>query len=121
MGRKRKNITPSKLERRMKIAGTIFDRRVKITPEERFDIRRKRCDGASYYRLAKEYGVCHKTIMQICDPTMKNKPSEKSPKANEYLKGCRDYKRKLLIFNKVNLDNIIEKGTDQEFEIKFDF
>ena len=121
MGRKKKE-TFGKLERKFKIAGTLFDRRVKITPDEKMIIRQLRCDGKSYYSLAKEYGVHHKTIMRICDPSLITPPKNQNrEKARENLRNSREYKKKLLYFGKVNLENVIEKGTDKEFKTKFKF
>jgi hypothetical protein len=69
MAKKRKSTkrTVSGLARKMQIAGTEFDRRVKLTPDEKIEIRNLRCNGRSYYSLAIEYNVHHKTIMRVCD------------------------------------------------------
>jgi IS30 family transposase len=125
MAKKRKSTkkTVSGLARKMQIAGTEFDRRVKLTPDEKIEIRNLRCDGRSYYSLAKEYNVHHKTIMRVCDtdryPQLKTKYDPEKAKVN--FKNIITYKKKLIAFGKVDLKNIVEKGIDKEFETKFEF
>lgn len=54
---------------RVRIAGTKHDRRVKLTPEQKAEIRKLREDtGLSYNKIAKMYKVSKRTIMFVICP-----------------------------------------------------
>lgn len=57
---------PYKSEK-IKIAGTKHDRRVKLTPEDKVEIK-KNLLGLSQRELARKYGVSRRTIQFILDP-----------------------------------------------------
>ena len=57
---------PYKSEK-IKIAGTKYDRRIKLTPEQKEEIYQNPL-GLSQRALAKEYGVSRRTIQFILDP-----------------------------------------------------
>lgn len=57
---------PYKSEK-IKIAGTKNDRRIKLTPEQKEEIRLNR-GNLSQRKLAKEYGVSRRTVQFIIDP-----------------------------------------------------
>lgn len=58
---------PYKSEK-IKIAGTKYDRRIKLTPEQKEEIFENKL-GLSQRELAKEYGVSKRTIQFILDPS----------------------------------------------------
>lgn len=52
-----------------RIAGTRFDRRSKLTEEQKACIKLDReYDGTSYQKLAKKYKVSKRTIIFVCKP-----------------------------------------------------
>lgn len=58
---------PFKSER-ISIAGTVYDRRIKLTEAQREEIREKHSLGFSLRGLAREYHVDKQTIKNIVDP-----------------------------------------------------
>lgn len=59
---------PYKSEK-IKIEGTSHDRRIKLTPEQRIEIRRSHeILGTSYNALARMYGVSKRLIQFVCCP-----------------------------------------------------
>ncbi len=59
---------PYKSEK-IKIAGTKLDRRVKLTPEQRVEIRHEHeFGGKSYNALARMYSVSKRLVQFICCP-----------------------------------------------------
>ena len=54
---------------KIKIAGTKHDRRVKLTPEQRFEIRHMHeFLGTSYNSLARMYSVSKRLVQFVCCP-----------------------------------------------------
>lgn len=90
------------------------DRRFKLTDLEREEIKELYLTTIPYYRkLARMFGVDHKTIKNIVKPEYyqeqlklykTNKHSQRyynKNKHNKAIQSLRDYKRKLLIENKI--------------------
>jgi len=52
---------------KLNVQGTKYDKRVKLTPQDREEIKAK---GAGYgiRKMGREYGVCHRTIQFILYP-----------------------------------------------------
>lgn len=51
------------------IAGTSNDKRIKLSAQDKENIRKEyACGGTNYSRLAKKYGVTQRTIMLVCNP-----------------------------------------------------
>ena len=51
-----------------KIAGVNLDRRVKLSESDKILMRDFRKSGHSYNETAREFGVCKKTAMNVCNP-----------------------------------------------------
>lgn len=68
---------PYKSEK-LKIQGTMLDRRRKLTEEQKEEIRKKYSDGCVGQRpLAKEYGVSRKLIQIIVNPNIEAKNKQR--------------------------------------------
>lgn len=53
----------------LKIAGSIYDKRFKLTPEQRMEIIKEyKTEGTAKKALARKYGVSPKTIYNILNP-----------------------------------------------------
>lgn len=71
---------------KIKIAGTKYDRRIKLTPEQKEEIFQNK-DGLSQRALAKAYGVSRRTIQFILHP----KKLEENKKRREERGGWTQY------------------------------
>lgn len=104
---------PYKSEK-IKIANTQYDRRIKLTDEQREEIRQKYASGCVGMRpLAKEYNVSRGTIKFIVQPEKyerskalfreRRKDGRYTPskdEANKIARGRRKYKQKLYLEGK---------------------
>ena len=62
------------MEIKINIKNTQYDRRVKLTDEQREDIRYMHKEyGLSYNKLAKEFGVSKRCIQFVCNPEKEKK------------------------------------------------
>lgn len=109
---------PYKSER-IKIAGTQFDRRIKLTDEQKDLIRWLREEEQiSYNKLAAQFNVSKRLVMFICNPEKYEKSKEqfKQRKMEGRYKPCkkewaetvrehRKYKQELYLNNKITLEN----------------
>ena len=99
---------PSKVDR-MIIGDSKYDRRVKLTEEQKESIRREyEAGGTSYNKLAKKYNVSKRTIQFVIKPEKLQKAKEQfkerrkdgryynKDKRREYMRNHRDYKKELL-------------------------
>lgn len=91
---------------RRKIDGTIYDRRRKLTMEQREEIRRRYKKGRkpSQYDLANEYGVSQGAIRAVIVPGASNRKEPYHYTQEEKYrreKESRTYKHKLLIEGKI--------------------
>lgn len=89
-----------------KLVGTKHDKRVKLTPEQKEEIRENK-ECLSQRKLAKKYGVSRRTIQFILDPKKleenKKRRAERGgskiyydrEKHNDYMKTHRRYKQDL--------------------------
>ena len=90
------------------IKNTQYDRRVKLTDEQREDIRYMRKEyGLSYNKLAKEFGVSKRCIQFVCNPEDEKKCRERfkelrkdgryydKEKNTEYVRNTITYKQDL--------------------------
>lgn len=105
---------PYKSEK-IKIAGTKFDRRIKLTEEDKKEILRLRKEGYSQRKLARAFNVSRRLITYILDPQklVENKRRRKEAGGsmqyykNEYnskkIKETRRYKQKLFVDKKIKL------------------
>lgn len=81
---------PYKSEK-LKIEGTSYDRRVKLTTEQKNEIVRTRNEyGLSYNKLAKEFKVSKRLVYFICNP---DKLREHRERHKELRKDGRYYDR----------------------------
>lgn len=97
------------------LQGTIYDRRRRLTEEQKEDIRALReVDGLSTYRLAEMFGVSRRTIDFVLNPDrlekVKNQTSERARDgryrretsvATELSRRTREYKRQLKLEGKI--------------------
>lgn len=100
---------------RIKIEGTQYDRRRKLSEEDKENIRRiRKEDGFSYNRLAKMFGISKRLAMFICCPEKeqiareqfkeRRKDGRYAPtreERNEILKEHRHYKQQLYLEGKI--------------------
>ena len=100
---------------RTRIAGTEYDRRKKLTDEQKAEIYMLReVDGLSTYRLAEMFGVSRRTIDFVLNPDrlerVKAQTSERAKDgryrpdtatATENVRRTREYKRQLKIEGKI--------------------
>jgi hypothetical protein len=106
---------PYKSERIL-IERTDFDRRIKLTEEDRAQIKEIRENtGQSYGSIAKEFGVSKRLIIFICNPDVaeQNRQAHKErrkdgryydrDKWRDAMKEHRNYKQKLFIAGKIKL------------------
>ena len=106
---------PYKSEK-LKIAGTKYDRRVKLTPEQKEEIR-KNTQGLSQRKLAVMYEVSRRTIQFILDPEKQKENLKRKAerggysqyydkdKNAEYVREHRRYKQSLFINKELKLNN----------------
>ena len=106
---------PYKSEK-LKIAGTKYDRRVKLTPEQKEEIR-KNVQGLSQRKLAIMYEVSRRTIQFILDPEKQKENLKRKAerggysqyydkdKNAEYVREHRRYKQSLFINKELKLNN----------------
>lgn len=69
------------LSQKIKIQGTQYDRRRKLTEEDKAEIRAKyQAGGTSQRKLAREYGVSRRLIIFVLDPEKlkRNKEARKA-------------------------------------------
>lgn len=99
---------------KIKIAGSEFDRRKKITYEQKAEIIKKWQNGQSKHSLSREYNISRKMITILTDP---KRAEHFRQYANQYCKEHRAikeerakiqaehrrYKKKLFIDGKINL------------------
>ena len=97
------------------LQGTIYDRRRRLTEEQKEDIRELReIDGLSTYRLAAMFGVSRRTIDFVLNPDrlerVKAQTSERAKDgryrpdtatATENVRRTREYKRQLKMEGKI--------------------
>lgn len=109
---------PYKSER-IKIAGTQFDRRIKLTDEQKELMRWLREEGQiSYNKLATQFNVSKRLVMFICNPEKYEESKEQSkqrkregrykPYKKEWAETVREhrkYKQELYLNNKITLEN----------------
>ena len=103
---------PYKAEK-IKIEGTEFDRRIKLTDEQRQDIRELHSAGLAQRELARRYRVDRRLISFIVNPAgyeeNKKRRAERGgskvyyekEKHKNYIKSHRRYKQDLKISNKI--------------------
>lgn len=102
---------PYKSEK-IRLEGTSYDRRVKLSPDQKEYIRWLREEEKlSYNQLAKRFGVSKRLINFICDPEAYKKHKERYKELrkdgryydreahNESVKGMRRYKQELYVNN----------------------
>lgn len=115
---------PYKSEK-LKIAGTKYDRRVKLTPEQKEEIR-KNAQGLSQRKLAIMYEVSRRTIQFILDPEKQKENLKRKAerggysqyydkdKNAEYMREHRRYKQSLFINKELKLnDNEVKNNRSQ--------
>jgi transposase-like protein len=56
----------------------MYDRRRKLTDQQYDEIRERYAKGATVSSLAREYGVCNRTIHIICRPEVKELLNERA-------------------------------------------
>lgn len=109
---------PYKSER-IKIAGTQFDRRIKLTDEQKDLIRWLREEEQiSYNKLAVQFNVSKRLVMFICNPEKYEKSKEQfkqrtregryKPNKKEWAETIREYrkyKQELYLNNKIKFEN----------------
>lgn len=109
---------PYKSER-IKIAGTQFDRRIKLTEEQKELMRWLRDEEkVSYNKLAVQFKVSKRLVIFICNPEKYQEAKEhykirrkdgryKQDKENwaDVMKEHRRYKQELYLNNKIRLEN----------------
>lgn len=105
---------PYKSEK-IKIANTEYDRRIKLTEEQRKEIREKYATGTVGHRpLAKEYGVSRSLIRYVVDEEKYEKSkayfrerrkdgryNKSKEENNKIMKERRKYKQKLYLEGKI--------------------
>lgn len=103
---------PYKSEK-IKIQGTMLDRRRKLSEETKEQIKKEYATGLIGQRpLAKKYGVSRKTIQIIVNPEIAEKSKQRikehwrdyqsfGDKHNEYAKNTRRYKHSLYLQGKI--------------------
>lgn len=97
------------LSQKIRIQGTKYDRRSKLTPDQKLEIKRKSAGGYSQRQLAREYNVSRRLIQFIICPeklaiNRMNHDSSKyynKDKQREYIKNHRRYKQSLKIAGKI--------------------
>ena len=107
---------PYKSEK-IKIANTKFDRRIKLTDEDKkLIIWLREEEEISYQKLANRFNVSKRSIIFICKPetleACKKKRAERGgwkqyydkDKNTESIKDTRNYKQKLYVENKITLN-----------------
>jgi DNA-binding XRE family transcriptional regulator len=105
------------LSEKIKIENTQFDRRIKLTSDDKELIKWLREEeGISYQKLANQFNVSKRTIIFICKPetleACKKKRAERGgwkqyynkEESTEVQKEHRNYKQKLFLENKIKLD-----------------
>lgn len=109
---------PYKSER-IKIAGTQFDRRIKLTDEQKDLIRWLREEEQiSYNKLATQFNVSKRLVIFVCNPDKYDKARElfkQGQKVGKYrpnkeehaqiINEHRKYKQELYLNNKITLEN----------------
>lgn len=97
------------------IKNETLDKRVKLTKEEKEDIKENRL-GLSQRGLARAYGVSRRTIQFILDPEKLKKNIERRKerggskqyydreKNNKYMRDHRNYKKELFTKGKIGTD-----------------
>jgi ribosome-binding protein aMBF1 (putative translation factor) len=104
---------PYKSER-IKIEGTQYDRRVKLSPDKKEYVRWLREEEKlSYNQLAKMFGVSKRLIQFVCNPEIHQKAKERFKELrkdgryydreahNESVKSMRKWKQELYLENKI--------------------
>lgn len=105
-----------KIHQNAKIAGTKFDKRVKLSPEQKEEIAYKHKKGASKRSLAVEYGVSRRLIQFVTEPeklaAQREKAKERKPKESKVIvvktqrmtanQRHKKYKKFLIISGKLN-------------------
>ena len=95
------------------IRGSQYDRRQKLTPEQKSEIAfRYATTGISQRKLAKEYGVSRRLITFIVNPEEENRNKQqlkiRKPDRAKLTKSVREYRRykqKLFLEGKIQLTN----------------
>lgn len=93
----------------MKISGTKYDRRTRLTDRQKKDIRNRfKKENISIRKLAKEFNVSHTTIRRVLNPEISNSEKAKELKRNyaranydtktntERKRKTNEYKKKLI-------------------------
>lgn len=70
-------MTDLELDRMVKIAGTDYDRRRKLSTKDVSCIRKAYAAGTSIFTLARRYNVCYNTIKYHVDPAHKETSNKK--------------------------------------------
>lgn len=104
---------PYKSER-IKIEGTQYDRRVKLSPDKKEYVRWLREEEKlSYNKLAKMFNVSKRLIQFVCNPEIEKKAKERFKELrkdgryydrqahNESMQSMRKYKQELYLANKI--------------------
>ena len=105
---------PYKSEK-IRIAGTKYDRRAKLTDDERMEIKRiRKEEGLGYQRIANMFGVSKRLVQFICNPDLaeKNRQRLKEKKSEglykyghkewaETIREHRRYKQLLYVSGKI--------------------
>ncbi len=95
---------------KLSIKDPFLDRRVKLLPCEKDEIKKLHKEGASIHSLARSYDVCRRTIGFIVYPERKKRDLElrrdrggsmayyKKEKHAAYMRGHRKHKQKVLAY-----------------------
>jgi DNA invertase Pin-like site-specific DNA recombinase len=75
----------------MQIAGTKYDCRIKLAPNQRAKIIELHSDGLSYSKIAKKFGVSKSTISDVCNPKPRKPQQYNKLKQYKYTKKHREY------------------------------
>lgn len=107
---------PYKSEK-IKIAGTSHDRRIKLTPEQRVEIRHMHeFLGTSYNSLARMYSVSKRLIQFVCCPEKEEAARQRfrelradgryyhKEKHTEAIRDCRRHKQSLFLKGQITLE-----------------
>lgn len=103
-------LSDTKVDNMIKIQGTQFERRLKLTPGQIYDIRVKKAQGIPMRALAREYNVNPLTIKYHTDETFKKQFNEARKgwqPGNHPDKGTKNraaYKRFLVMNNMIEVE-----------------